>query len=176
MPICKVIRLITLPISGRSSRNLRIRACSAGSMLCPINIALISIATKIAMTMSNAPITIVPSASHSGLPVNTVSAIATSATLNPSIAAMFSPTITISSAWRLSRNHFHRLRPPRCCAASCKAARVEIPSATRLNTSTPTAHHHCVTGSGCFSLCTPSYRENMPPTVNSITATRNDQK
>ena len=56
-----------------------------------------------------------------------------------------------------------------------RQARMDTPSATMANTSTPAAHHHCRSGSGCASLCQPSYSEYRPPTVNSISATRNDQ-
>ena len=80
------------------------------------------------------------------------------------------------SLWRLCRNHFQRLRPSRALAASCMQVRIEKPSAAILKSITPTAHHGWVNGSGCWSLCTPSYTEKTLPTVNNSSATRNDQK
>ena len=40
----------------------------------------------------------------------------------------------------------------------------------------PTATQGYLSGSGCMSLCQPSYSENTPPSENSTMATMNDQK
>ena len=79
--------------------------------------------------------------------------------------------MTGSSGWRASRTNLAIDRRPRDLFASRIAVRNEKDSSAIAMSSTTTAIHQSLSGSGSCHLCQPSYRENMPPTRNSTMAT-----